>query len=46
MLEEEPEIEEKIFKVRGLMSELLTYKKKKSKGSSRMRKNATAIEND
>ena len=40
MLEEEPEIEEKIFKVRGLMSELLTYKKKKSKGSSRMRKNA------
>ena len=29
LLEEEPELEEKIFRVRGLMSELLTYKKKK-----------------
>ena len=29
LLEEEPELEEKIFRIRGLMSELLTYKKRK-----------------
>ena len=42
MLEDEPEIEEKIFKVRGLMSELLTYKKSKSK-KIRKRKNSLTL---
>ena len=45
MLEEEPEIEEKIFKVRGLMSELLTYKKGKTK-KLRKRKNSLTMNND
>ena len=45
MLEEEPEIEEKIFKVRGLMSELLTYKKGKTK-KLRKRKNSLTLNND
>ena len=42
MLEDEPEIEEKIFKVRGLMSELLTYKKGKTK-KIRKRKNSLTL---
>ena len=46
MLEEEPEIEEKIFKVKGLMSELLTFKKKKTKFSFRKRKNSMTLGND
>lgn len=29
LLEEDPELEEKIFRIKGLMSELLTFKKKK-----------------
>ena len=46
MLEEEPAIEEKIFRVKGLMSELLTYKKKKTKFSFRKRKNSMTLGND
>ena len=45
MLEEEPEMEEKIFKVKGLMSELLTYKKGKTK-KIRKRKNSLTMNND
>ena len=45
LIEEEPEIEEKIFKVKGLMSELLTYKKKKAK-PFRKRKNSTNVGNE
>ena len=45
LLEEEPELEEKIFRVRGLMSELLTYKKKKVK-SIRKRRTSVSIGND
>ena len=44
MLEEEPEIEEKIFKVKGLMSELLTYKKKKTK--TMRKRNSLTLENE
>ena len=45
LLEEDPELEEKIFRVRGLMSELLTYKKKKVK-SIRKRRTSVSIGND
>lgn len=45
MLVDEPEIEEKIFKVKGLMSELLTYRKKKTK-SIRKRKNSLTLGNE
>ena len=37
--ETDPELEEKVFKVKGLMSELLTHKKKKSR-TTRRRKNS------
>ena len=37
MLENDPELEEKIFAVKGLMSELLTHKKKKVKSTRRRR---------
>ena len=42
MLELEPEIEEKIFSVKGLMSELLTYRKKKTK-TMRKRKSSLTL---
>lgn len=45
LLEEEPELEEKIFRIKGLMSELLTFKKKKVK-SIRKRRNSVSIGND
>ena len=45
LLEEDPELEEKIFRVRGLMSELLPYKKKKVK-SIRKRRTSVSIGND
>ena len=45
MLEQEPEIEEKIFRIKGLMSELLTYRKKKTK-SIRKRKSSLTLNND
>lgn len=35
----DPELEEKVFKVKGLMSELLTHKKKKSR-TTRRKKNS------
>lgn len=37
MLEQDPDLEEKVFKVRGLMSELLTHRKKKVKTMRRRR---------
>ena len=40
LLEEDPELEEKIFRIKGLMSELLTYKKRKV---SRPRKRRTSV---
>lgn len=45
LLEEDPELEEKIFRIKGLMSELLTFKKKKSK-SNRKRRTSVSIGND
>ena len=45
MLEQEPEIEEKIFRIKGLMSELLTYRKKKTK-SIRKRKSSLTLNTD
>ena len=45
LLEEDPELEEKIFRIKGLMSELLTYKKKKVK-SIRKRRNSVSIGNE
>lgn len=37
LLENDPELEEKIFQVRGLMSDLLTHRKKKVKSTRRRR---------
>ena len=37
LLEQDPQIEEKIFSVKGLMSDLLTHKKKKVKSGRRRR---------
>ena len=45
LLEDEPELEEKIFKIKGLMSELLTFKKRKFKGN-RKRRSSVSIGND
>lgn len=45
LLEEDPELEEKIFRIKGLMSELLTYKKKKVK-SIRKRRTSAMLGND
>ena len=45
LLEEDSELEEKIFKIRGLMSELLTFKKRKTK-SIRKRRTSVSIGND
>mmetsp|Transcript_44370 Transcript_44370/g.58862 ORF Transcript_44370/g.58862 Transcript_44370/m.58862 type:complete len:203 (+) Transcript_44370:821-1429(+) len=45
LLEEDPELEEKIYKIRGLISELLTYKKRKVK-SIRKRRSSLSIGND
>lgn len=45
LLEDEPELEEKIFKIKGLMSELLTFKKRKFKGG-RKRRSSVSIGND
>lgn len=45
MLDQEPEIEEKIFRIKGLMSELLTYRKKKTK-SIRKRKSSLTVNTD
>lgn len=45
LLEEDSELEEKIFKIRGLMSELLTFKKRKTK-SIRKRRSSVSIGND
>lgn len=45
LLEEDPELEEKIFKIKGLISELLTYKKRKVK-SIRKRRSSLSIGND
>ncbi len=41
----DPELEEKVFKVKGLMSELLTHKKKKAK-TGRRRRNSIGQGND
>ena len=45
LLEEDPELEEKIFRTKGLMSELLTHKKKKMK-TIRKRRSSVSIGND
>jgi len=45
LLEDDSELEEKIFKIRGLMSELLTFKKRKTK-SIRKRRTSVSIGND
>jgi len=45
MLEQDPDLEEKVFKVKGLMSELLTHRKKKVK-SMRRRKSQTVSNED
>ena len=45
MLETDPDLEEKIFRIKGLMSELLTYKKKKVK-SIRKRRSSSILGND
>jgi hypothetical protein len=37
LIEALPELEEKIFRVKGLMTELLTHKKKKVKSQRRRR---------
>ena len=47
LLEEDPELEEKIFRIKGLMSELLTFKKRSSKVKSiRKRRTSVSIGND
>ena len=46
LLEEEPELEEKIFRIKGLMSELLTFKKKRVNKSIRKRRTSVSIGND
>lgn len=45
MFEEDPLLEERVFKVKGLMSELLTHKKKKVR-SIRKRRNSGVIGGD
>lgn len=45
MLEEDPELEERVFKIKGLMSELLTHKKKKVK-SIRKRRSSIGMVNE
>lgn len=45
MLEEDPELEERVFRIKGLMSELLTYKKKKVK-SIRKRRSSIGMVNE
>lgn len=45
LLETDPEVEEKIFSIKGLMSELLTYKKKKVK-SVRRRRASSIVSSD
>jgi hypothetical protein len=42
MFEEDPDLEARVFKVKGLMSELLTHKKKRSKGVKK-RKNSNTL---
>ena len=44
--EQDSELEEKIFKVKGLMSELLTHRKKKVKSMRRRRSSICQHEND
>lgn len=39
LLEQDSELEEKVFKVKGLMSELLIHRKKKTKNPRRRRSN-------
>lgn len=46
MLEEEPELEERIFKIKGLMSELLTHKKKKVKSIRKRRSSIGIVHED
>lgn len=45
MLEEDPELEERVFRIKGLMSELLTHKKKKVK-SIRKRRSSIGMVNE
>lgn len=44
LLDQDPELEERIFKIKGLMSDLLTHKKKKVKAIRRRRNSIGAIE--
>ena len=47
LLEEDPELEEKIFRIKGLMSELFTFKKRMSKVKSiRKRRGSVSIGNE
>ena len=39
LLEQDPDLEEKVFRIKGLMSDLLTHKKKRTKQSKRKRNN-------
>ena len=41
LVEADPDLEEKVFRVKGLMSELLTYRKKKVKSTRRRRSSIT-----
>ena len=41
LVEADSELEEKVFKVKGLMSELLTFRKKKVKSTRRRRSSIT-----
>ena len=45
LIEEDPELEEKISRIKGLMSELFTYKKRKVK-KTRKRRGSVSIGND
>jgi hypothetical protein len=41
LVEADPDLEEKVFRVKGLMSELLTYRKRKVKSTRRRRSSIT-----
>jgi hypothetical protein len=46
LLENDPELEERIFKVKGLMSELLTHKKKRKVRTVRRRRSLLGLNDD
>lgn len=46
LMANDPELEEKIFKVKGLMSELFTHKKKKTKSQRRRRSSINQTSTD